>query len=195
MRSRPILFSAEMVKAILDGRKTQTRRIVKLTDSGRVKAPGSSLNWHLDDPNATLACPYGQPGDQLWVKETWRTTHHYDNQSPRQLMAVPIRYECDGAEKDFIDWWDSDQPGKVRQSIYMRKWMSRISLEITGIRIQRLQKINEKDAWAEGVWPNPKPQTPISGIIRFESLWCSIHGRQSWDANPFVWAITFRRIP
>lgn len=190
MKSRPILFSAPMVQAILAGRKTQTRRIVKLTDSGRVKAIGSSLNWHLDDPNAANANPYGQPGDQLWVKETWRTQYANESQKPIDITeGDPIRYEVDGHENGnpLYGW------GRIRQSIFMRRWMSRITLELTGIRVERLQNISEADAWQEGVSP-VGPMTGRMARDAFEFLWHSINGAESWDANPFVWVVEFKRI-
>jgi len=130
---RPILFSGPMIRAILAGRKTQTRRVAKLTGAGRVKEAGSHRNWHLADPDAVKACPYGTPGDRLWVRETFCDTGCQ--------RAV---YRADTAVENWkYRIW--------RPSIYMPRWASRITLEITDVRLERLQDISEADAAAEGV--------------------------------------------
>ena len=150
MKSRPILFSAPIVRALLAGTKTQTRRVAKLTASARVKAVGSPRNWHTGDPEAVAACPYGQPGDRLWVKETWRTTFSLDHLKPTGMAAgAPIQYDADRWQPGF----GLMIPGKTRVSLFMRRWMSRITLEIVEIRVERLHAITEADALAEGVTP------------------------------------------
>lgn len=197
MKERPILFSAPMVRAILDGTKTQTRRVVKLCDSGRIKKVGSFLNWHPEDPNCVQACPYGQPGDRLWVKETWRTQYADESNKPSQLTeGYALRYEADGHETaaPLYGW------GRIRQSIFMRRWMSRITLEITGIRVERLQDISEEDAIAEGV--TIQDDARLAAIIakdtparmEYRALWSSINGPDSWNTNPYVWIVEFKRI-
>lgn len=178
-KERPILFSGPMVRAILDGRKTQTRRLVKLTDSGRVKEPGSPRNWHLDDHAAVNACPFGRPGDRLWVRETFRAC------SDRVLYAAT-------EERPMLGW---------EPSIFMpRKW-SRLTLEITDVRVQRLQEISEQDATAEGLgagvvshgWQR-NAVVLSSAVGRFRMLWDQINGKRApWESNPWAWAITFRR--
>ena len=201
MKERPILFSAPMVRAILAGTKTQTRRIAKLNESGRVKAVGSCLNWHLDDPNAINACPYGQPGDRLWVRETWQSLTDngvcYSLTPPASGCCVLYRATDEERWIPPLPW---------RPSIFMPRWASRITLAIENIRIERLNHISEADAVAEGVtWrkcddfqpvPIPGPYGPCSGPARaaYMELWESINGRDSWHSNPFVWAITFHRI-
>jgi len=149
MKSRPILFSAPMVRAILDGTKTQTRRIAKLTDSGRVKEPGGSRNWHPEDPNASLASPYGQPGSLLWVKETWAAQDRkLRTAKPTEIPEHErINYAADFTADDM------DGLGPWRPSIFMRRWMSRIALEIVSVRVERVQDISEADAVAEGCTP------------------------------------------
>lgn len=176
MKERPILFSGPMVRAILDGRKTVTRRVVKLNQSGRVALCGK--NWHRDDPDSILACPYGQPGDRLWVREThcFRSTQidievmgHEDLptdgrpwKSYGTYSYVPIYRATEEAELIYDD--EEDRPncqdcqdgnphGHWKPSIHMPRWASRISLEVTEIRVQRLQDITEDEAIREGaVW-------------------------------------------
>lgn len=205
MKERPILFSAPMVRAILEGRKTQTRRIVKLTDSGRVKAVGSARNWHLDDPNAYLACPYGQPGDRLWVRETFLEIGNLD---PGFIVYRADYPEC---VPDGLENIPSASAIKWKPSIHMPRSASRMTLEITNIRVERLNDISEEDAIAEGVDHRECPtyQSPeqLEHMIRFgsyawtidypggfKSLWESINGEDSWGANPWVWVIEFERI-
>jgi len=152
MKSRPILFSAPMVRALLAGTKTQTRRAAKLNCAGRLEKSGKQ--WHPDDPNAVNACPYGQPGDRLWVKETWRTVRSLDHVKPTALAAgAPIQYDADLWQPGFglID------PGKTRVSLHLCRHLSRIDLEIAEIRLERLQAITEADALAEGVTPAVVP--------------------------------------
>jgi hypothetical protein len=177
-KERPILFSGEMVRAILDGRKTQTRRVVK-------PKPDDSGLWNNDK------CPYGKPGDRLWVRETFFVD------GPR------IQYRADhhGAPKETI--W--------KPSIFMPRHASRILLEIADVRCERLRDISEADAIAEGVAsfrPVPgdgDPETLYANYMNkgrlsyrkayfsFMTLWQSINGPESWNANPWVWVITFKR--
>lgn len=169
MKERPILFSAPMVRAILDGRKTQTRRVVKLRN-GQYMPPSEKADingWRQMLRN----CPYGQPGDRLWVRET-----HFD---AKRLNEGRILYRADGDVSRF-GW---------TPSIHMPRSASRITLEVTGVRVERLQDISEADAVAEGVvWE--QGQTAINV---FETLWESINGAGSWDANPWVWVVEFKR--
>ena len=193
MTSRPILFSAPMVRALLAGTKTQTRRVAKLTAGARVKAVGSPRNWHPDDPNAVAACPYGQPGDRLWVKET----HRFDGLDPeiaianRDADAVQFRADEDD---EFVTW---------RPSIFMPRWASRLTLEITEVRIERLNAITEADAAAEGLVYNSGRLGPwsvdgqfehLTAVETYRALWQDINGPGSWALNPYVWALTFRRV-
>lgn len=193
MKYRPILFSGPMVRAILEGRKTQTRRVAKMTASCHVKEPRGHRRWHPADPEATLACPYGQPGDRLWVREThapqadcwgaWGKEMECYNDGPKPI----IHYRADGGEP-FIEKW--------HPSIHMPRWASRITLEVTDVRVQRLQDISEEDAQAEGADQYRHPVHPNREALRhvdgFHELWNSINGSGSWEANPWVWALSFK---
>lgn len=223
MRERPILFSAPMVRALLDGRKTQTRRVVKLprnwvpnhdsrpdiTSNGSlcVEPRGVAVTEDTEDTYDVLRCPYGAPGDRLWVKETWAAPPSCDTIKPSDLDPLtPIRYASDGVvrgvSKRFVDKDGCIAIGKGRPSIFMPRWASRITLEVTGVRVERLQAISEEDAMTEGVdlkseaWPDFPEAMPISLKPRyaFELLWESINGRDSWAANPWVWVVSFQRV-
>lgn len=184
MKYTPILFSGPMVRAILDGSKTQTRRIIKRTDTGRVKAIGSHRNWHLEDPHCVQACPQGKPGDQLWVRETWATTE----QAGDHAADACIVYRATDPDWQTMEGW------KWKPSIFLPRAYSRITLEITDIRVQRLNDITEADAKAEGV-EDYRFLSPHSDFrAGFLCLWESINGPGSWQDNPYVWAITFNRI-
>jgi hypothetical protein len=217
MKERPILFSAPMVRAILAGQKTQTRRIVRPRVVPIVEecflVNGKWCN-HTFDYDLVALSPYGCPSDRLWVKETWGTTSGWDTIKPTELpeFRVPIRYRADGAE------WD----GAWRPSLFMRRWMSRITVEIKSIRVERLQDITKGDAKDEGIervecgdhqaWKNYSFKTahPKSGVTitdqehrilgyespcaSYMSLWESINGPGSWVLNPWVWVIEFKRV-
>jgi hypothetical protein len=214
MKSRPILFSAPMVRAILNGSKTQTRRIVKFDpSSGYIVAPGGKKRWHRDDHAAIAACPYGTVGDELWVRETWRPWWDVDPPEGTGLYCV-VQYK-DGAiykpgtskitpdieDENTGHWFAAacDQHPNVawKPSIHMPRWASRITLTITEVRVQRLNEISEVDAMAEGI-ENPQQSAKslgwaVSATSSFRILWESINGKDSWDANLWVWAITFAR--
>jgi hypothetical protein len=196
MKERPILFSGPLVRAILDGRKTQTRRVVKTTDSGRVKAAGSAKNWHLDDPNAVLACPYGVPGDRLWVRETWSAIPVYEVDNGVYEAGEP--YHKVPKEKPsnahVIYAADTDAEGPFRPSIHMPRWASRILLEVDSVRVERLNDISELDAKAEGCFPRETEDGWLSCRTAFCELWEAINGPDSWDANPWVWVVEFGRV-
>jgi len=174
MKEKPILFSGEMVRAILAGTKTQTRRVVK---AKHVPFVSNLLGGFLDGKWNQRPMPYGRPGDHLWVRETFAT---------------------DGAG---LLWWRAagdDQPkvGNWKPSIHMPRWASRITLEITAVRCERLNDISEDDARAEGVVAEP-PKTWIyraDYIAAYRTLWESINGPGSWAQNPWVWVIEFKRI-
>lgn len=187
MRERPILFSGPMVRALLAGTKTQTRRPVKLTDSGRVKAVGSNRNWHPEDSEAVSACPHGAVGDWLWVRETWATLPCFDHFKPSLLTSAdaPFLY-CAGSSVDVPIW---------RPSIFMPRFVSRITLEITAVRIERLNEINGQEAWAEGCPFHAATDPSRAAIINwFRDVWESSYGVGSWAANPMVWVIEFRKL-
>lgn len=209
MKERPILFSAPMVRAILEGRKTQTRRVVKLNDAGRVARGGRQ--WHIDDDHAALACPYGQPGDRLWVREAHLLDPPIDGTWPSvgdsftSIDDIPERYRNPEhvlyrADDKLTTAW------RWRPSIHMPRWASRITLEVTDVRVERLQDISEADAQAEGVDRDTEPcdHTRRScadvGCLgpthraAFCDLWMQINGADSWAANPWVWVVSFRRL-
>jgi len=190
MRERPILFQGAMVRAILAGEKTQTRRVVKNDREGLLDCeptPAWDAFWQC------VPCPYGVPGDQLWVREShWWFKDQHDPVTgyfPPKLTAEDVEYRADG-----------DDGRKVwRPSIHMPRWASRIQLEITGVRVEHLQDINENDAEAEGVseWArgalSPEGQT-ADASDQYRWLWEAINGPDSWSANPWVWVVEFRRI-
>ena len=192
MTERPILFSAEMVRAILDGRKKQTRRVMKVqpypdsivtvehfnqtvVDRHGDMQPGPEIfGAHWDDGEYGCRCPYGAPGDTLWVRETWAG------------HASGVDYAADFAAVS------RTQAGPWRPSIHMPRWASRITLRITDVRVERLQEISHEDCGAEGAWHDSYPTVPSYG--NFARLWNDINGPGAWDANPWVWAISFERV-
>lgn len=201
MKERPIIFSAPMVRAILAETKTQTRRVVKITH----KTPGLAACLEPFDPAearpkvAAELCRYGVPGDRLWVRETWAA---YDQQSINDREREGIFYRANDAKV-----YDSD--GAWRSSMFMPRWASRITLEVTGIRVQRLQDISEADAIAEGIEQVDKaddgkplwrlygrePWNTVSARTSYQSLWDSINAKRApWSSNSWVWVIAFRRI-
>lgn len=184
IRERPILFSAPMVRAILAGTKTQTRRAVKFNAAGRIQRAGKQ--WHRDDPEAVLACPYGRVGDTLWVRETLKAEGAF-----MVYAADNGRIDCGD-----LDWPACIEKRRTIPSIHMPRWASRIDLRITGVRVEKLQEISEDDAMAEGVDAAAALAIPCSEGFRveFSRLWESINGPGSWDANPFCWVLTFERI-
>lgn len=169
-KERPILFSAPMVRAILNGTKTQTRRACK----GQ-RELSNIHDFQLD------RCPYGKIGELLWVRETFL-------QDTNGFI-----YRADG---DFEG--NAVILGGWKPSIYMPRWASRINLEVTGIRVERLQDISEEDAIAEGVRITDEYTGCADDIDShrhaYKFLWESINGKGSWDMNPFVWVVEFMRI-
>ena len=222
MIERPILFSAPMVRALLAGAKTQTRRIakpVKHPDLGNVYDPGALVLEREPQHVIERASPYGQPGDRLWVRESFRFPESLDHLSPaaigeKALSAgyrtawCPTQFEADGTRRTDQDWSDfvtppmPNEPGRLRASIHMPRWASRITLEITGIRVERLRDISELDAISEGApgyeegfdAPPPDDECEWSYVASFMRLWDQTNGAGSWEANPWVWCVSFRRI-
>lgn len=212
MKERPILFSGPMVRALLNGSKTQTRRVVKpqfahdaipcemgaTNERGHQITGHSGMWWNDEEGNHEKAvrCPYGQPGGRLWVREThapqadcWGSWERWTRGEggPGPI----IHYAADDKKSPFIERW--------RPSIHMPRWASRITLEVTGVRVERLQDISVADALAEGVKTHPdhhrKPRESIySPVQDYRDLWESINGPDSWDANPWVWAVSFKRV-
>ncbi|WP_354684800.1 hypothetical protein [Cupriavidus necator] len=217
-KERPILFRGAMVRGILDGRKTQTRRIVKHQpelagfqtyepyshrrwNESHARAYEGNDGWWFGIPGMStgpLQCPYGKPGDRLWVRETWA--------QPVPLDPGPTIYRADypacvppGYERiptvDEITW---------KPSIHMPRALCRLVLEIVSVRVERLNDCSEADAIAEGIEPRPGADgewahyadSGLSTDARgsYRSLWEQINGPASWDANPWVWIVDFRRV-
>ncbi|HEK2903370.1 TPA: hypothetical protein SMU01_003717 [Proteus mirabilis] len=232
MKERGIIFNAEMVRAILDGRKTQTRRIIKsvpathnfhgwVTSSTHAKDEGKAC-WAIDDSPLLkepirLNCPLGKVGDRLYVRETWSVVSHEFDDDGLMIDYVPDRptkavhempyghgyftghviYSADG---DFT-WGDDDGciDGRScwKPSIHMPRWASRITLEITDVRVERLNDISNDDAKSEGCWyrrGGGVPDKAITPSDQFPTLWEEIYGDGSWSSNPWVWVIEFKRI-
>lgn len=192
MKERPILFSGPMVRAILEGRKTQTRRVVKPQPIGKIWNPPVDPPCLQDDSGRFHPCPYGYAGDRLWVRETWA---HVPATAYRQSEGVVQTISPDDTDMAAVyaaDW--SRSAPRWRPSIHMPRWASRITLEITGVRVERLQDITTKDAVREGV--SYDVSKPDGGPIhRFQKLWNSINkDRAPWESNPWVWVVEFRRL-
>jgi len=211
---RPILFRPEMVRAILDGRKTQTRRKMKVQphpdsivtvehyhqtviDRHGDMQPGPEIfGAHWNDGEQGLRCPYGQPGDTLWVRESFAVQPELwaDNHGPQ-----PIHYTADQVI-GFAGKPDLRQIEDYRSkpSIHMPRWASRITLRITNIRVERLQDISEDDAKAEDAKPLDYAAHHVAAgcgaRIAFEQLWTTINGPGAWEANPWVWVVGFERV-
>jgi len=200
VKERPILFNADMVNAILDGRKTQTRRIVKPTKdrngSGCQLAP-CEIAGEVNCGDYAL-CPYGQPGDRLWVRENFLYLMHGDVTAGDIKYCASIDSRSAAGSKNPGYWW------RKRPSIHMPRWASRITLEIVSVRVERLKQISERDALQEGIglvladnWPDPKAMSEAVAKSRragFKLLWESINGSDSWDTNPWVWVVEFKRV-
>lgn len=203
-RARPILMSAPMVRALFDGRKTQTRRIVnRLSGVGRVTEFQSSatpgfdftfrdrrLRWNdMTTADVLSRCPYGQPGDLLWVRETWQHAPQKYCRCPQPSEPSPCDAwsagtGCVSNRGDVVYAADGSSAPHWRPSIFMPRWASRLTLRLTAVRVEQLQDISDEDAIAEGL------MTP-SPVVAYRDLWESIHGPGSWDANPWVWRIAF----
>lgn len=220
MCERPIIFNADMVRAVLDGRKTQTRRIVNgvpsshdfhgwVLSSTSAKDEGKAC-WAIGkspllNKPIRVRCPFGEVGDRLWVRESFYEHGHwqgggYDPEESYFVSDKRVLYPADGiqrpSERKREDFWRS------RPSIHMPRWASRITLEITGVRVERLQDISRSDAIAEG---GPQSHPSIDAVSRdygfpdfsrswFGQTWWSIYGEESWQANPWVWVIEFKRV-
>lgn len=208
MKERQILFSAPMVRALLAGTKTQTRRVVKPPRRWASEYPvidaiacaASRAAWWWDGVHSHVGvmqrCPYGQPGDRLWVRETWQMVDPIEVPEDRRGSRAPFT-GCQGARS--IPWvaaykadGDLSHPkhGPIvwQPSIHMPRWASRITLEITGVRVERLQEIAETDCFAEGIAPTNTPRGD------YALLWEQINGPGSWIANPWVWVVEFKRV-
>lgn len=193
MKERPILFSGPMVRAVLADRKRQTRRICKPRkdpDFGCELAPNEIAGDVNQGRNYRLS-PYGAPGEHLWVRESFSGSMAYErNGYALREWGNKIWYWADG-EPRFGDWT------KPRPSIHMPRHLSRITLEITGIRVERLQEISPADCVSEG-YESPSgtryEQEELSALDWYRTLWEQINGPGSWAINPWVWVVEFRRL-
>jgi len=212
MKERPILFSGPMVRAILAGHKTQTRRLVKVGDTIEERDDGTRwpyfTTWaHGDDGSPWAACPYGEPGDRLWVRETWAARTDVDALKDPDKARHYAMYRADdaGSPTDPNNW--HDYGGKWRPSIHMPRWVSRLTLAVTAVRVERLQEISEDDAQAEGVdryaaaCDHPRFGCDEIGCLgvthraSYAALWDDINGdRAAWASNPWVWVVEFGRV-
>ncbi|HBX6223522.1 TPA: hypothetical protein MH652_10905 [Klebsiella pneumoniae] len=218
MKERGMIFNADMVRAILDGRKTQTRRPIKwkqtrFTEIGE-REDGSKWPWSEDAEHACdfwHPCPFGAVGDRIWVRETFQgPLFDYDLMDNYCKDPTPFEkpefcvYKADGVPAP--EFYDADDELHCcwRPSIHMPRWASRILLEITGVRVERLNSIRDVDAMREGIQnltTCSHSDFGIPGVVNaqhpvraFQLLWESIYGADSWRANPWVWVIEFKRI-
>ncbi|MDP3351857.1 MAG: hypothetical protein Q8S92_22965 [Hydrogenophaga sp.] len=220
MVERQIPFKGAMVRALLAGTKTQTRRVVKPEPVRMADGLpyGNGPAWaHAEPGSVLMRCPYGQRGDRLWVREAWRVSSRWDALPPRDLFpgTMTVAYDAGGHAANYENGWEirsEDEPmtgwrGKLRPGMFMPRWASRITLEVTGVRVERLQDISKADAIAEGIEADVQPGDPaplwrnyrtgnttICPIHSYETLWESINGLGSWDANPWVWVVEFKRV-
>jgi hypothetical protein len=229
----PLLYQADMVRALLDGTKTQTRRIIKpqpgnvnfkeqpqLDEVGGWVVPGRSYRWTDDDATGRVWKPLGKPGDRIWVKETHQIYGHWIQNgvsiTGRQKWifvahhSLKVKYQGDfephPKSRDQLGWW-------THPSIFMCRWASRITLELTAVRAERLQDISDADALSEGInrisgvtgadygYRDYRLPAKTVCVYRFQmpfnsymSLWESINGPDSWSSNPMVWVYTFRKL-
>ncbi|EPK4124001.1 hypothetical protein L9H54_002934 [Klebsiella pneumoniae] len=231
MKERGMIFNGEMVRAILDGRKTQTRRAIKwkqtrFTEIGE-REDGSKWPWSEDAEHACdfwHPCPFGAVGDRIWVRETWSDVNLdgapavayraddevYDLMENESLLDEDgaFNYQDTRVSKYQFAAWHSDLisgiEGNWRPSIHMPRWASRILLEITNVRVERLNSMHDVDAMREGIQnltTCSHSDFGIPGVVNaqhpvraFQLLWESIYGTDSWHANPWVWVIEFKRV-
>lgn len=197
---RGMIFNGEMVRAILDGRKSQTRRPVKFPHIDRdamCELSGNELAGELLAGNYRNS-PHGKPGDRIWVRETFQgplfdyeQMESYLEDSSKFEKPEFCQYAADG--KPAPEYYDADDNLHCgwRPSIHMPRWASRILLEITNVRVERLRSMSQEDARAEGVIA---ASGPMEARLAFSELWDSIYGEESWKANPWVWVIEFKTI-
>lgn len=222
MKERGMIFNAEMVRALLDGRKTQTRRPIKwkqtrFTEIGE-REDGSKWPWSEDAEHTCdfwHPCPFGAVGDRIWVRETFQGPLVHEELF-EEYSAYPEKFEtpeyCEyaadgGVRPEYCDLDDNLRHG-WRPSIHMPRWASRILLEITNVRVERLNAISEEDAEAEGIDMealydsqdcydciadhNMTGRPTVTGAFKY--LWESIYGEEGWKSNPWVWVIEFKRV-
>lgn len=201
MKEKPILFSAPMVRAILEGRKTQTRRVVKLTEIHASEIQfwasnggGEFIGWNRNDSSFWVNAPY-EVGMRLWVRETFMC----GEEEGHGMGVRRLFYMADNPGQDphgGFCWCGPDMAWGVHPSIHMPRWASRITLEVTGVRVERVRDISSGDAIAEGCRGLPTSSGGIDWVNDYAHLWDSINEKRGygWDVNPWVWIIGFRLI-
>jgi len=203
MKERPILFSAPMVRAILEGKKTQTRRVVQpipqmVSEKNIVTWDGDAAALMRLFDQVGRSCPYGQTGDRLWVRETFQpmfaegVENHWETDW-KTGKGYSISYPATDGVQEFLTI-DDELSSACKPSIHMPRWASRILLEITAVRVERLQDISEADALAEGVTADKYYGLDRANARSYSHLWESINGAGSWEANPWVWVVEFKRV-
>lgn len=227
MKEKPVIFNGEMVRAILAGRKTQTRRVMKVQPP---EGWGPLNSFGVEDPNARTytkavvdrhgymqagpqvfgvadetwgaVSPFGQPGDSLWVREScwvyggWQPESEYYRKR-FYPMGKKVAYQA--TDEKPTNGLTLHREWRGTPSIHMPRWASRIQLEITSVRVERLNDINEQDSLAEGMDDGTSPAAIAAGWFEkprraFRRLWERIYGQESWDSNPWVWVVEFKRI-
>ena len=193
MKETGLIFKAPMVRAILEGRKTQTRRVakpVKHPDLGNLYTPGALAMGREPQHVIDRACPMGQPGDRIYVRETARSCRAYEVQGypPSQWGNKPIWFEADGTPPGAETAWAT----KATPAIHLPMFAARIWLEVTGVRVERIQEITPDDCIAEGAWPVEQRELGRGHetVSAFRELWESTGG--DWDANLWVWVVDFK---
>lgn len=220
-KERPILFSGAMVRAILAGTKTQTRREIKpqphahwmpevgmyaptMIDRTGEQFPGPEVYGASDEFDGRK-CPYGQPGDRLWVRESFQPIFAAGIEHNDTDWKTGKGYACKYPATDPIEEWidaDDNITSRCKPSIHMPRWASRLTLEVVEVRVERLGQISEADAIAEGVTYGPcrheghGESCPATRTAQeaFKDLWWGINGGESWERNPWVWVVEFRRV-
>jgi hypothetical protein len=197
IKERPILFAGSMVRALLAGAKTQTRRQLRVQPPAATR---SFCTYHCPDPRPhhwafdggslldfAVPCPFGQPGDRLWVRETWTrydAWQGYHYAADHAGFGIGPDDDPDHVPEHALRW---------KPSIHMPRAASRITLEVTGVRVERLQDVSRGDAMAEGC-PFPNMRVGADPRKWYEALWEALNGAGTWEANPWVWVVEFKRI-
>ncbi len=236
MKETPMLMCGEMVRATFEDRKTETRRVMKPQPPSWALPHLQVGKWHHfqgthpqgkcghdkccctaigDDAMWTLGCPYGGCGDRLWVRETWAAWSSFESNGPDEVEGTSKDLIEQGLCQAHISYRADHQTtaNRWRPSIFMPRWASRITLEITDVRVQRVQEISEDDAMAEGIVKQEEGLFLVPGVFQsfnktvnewrvtareaYGCLWDSLNSHRpgcSWSSNPFVWAIAFRRV-
>lgn len=206
-----LLFSAPMVRAVLDGRKTQTRRVLAIrghrhfSEFGPSDTPGydwhfrdAGMRWHdLRHDELLVRLPFAV-GDLRWVREPWRTRRDFDHLAPRDIpVGSTIQYDATGPT------FDEGLSGRSRPGMFLPRWASRLTIRVTGVKVERLQDISEEDAkaegleWRDGCWATYNGDGTmrcggsLDPIEAYRCLWININGTGSWELNPWVVAVTF----